>query len=154
MSLYLIIAVIVLGILVISLSYVVFILNKRITILLRGKNAKNLEDSIKNITEEIETIYQRLEQHSNTLKNHNGRISNTVKQIPTIRFNPFQDSGGNQSFASAFITEEGDGVIISSLYSREKTSVFAKPVKNYNSSFELTKEEQSVLEQTKNFTSQ
>lgn len=143
------IGIIILGILIIALSYIIFILNKRISILLRGKNGKDLEESIVKITEELQDIYGRLHQHSDTLKNHNIRISNTVKQIPTKRFNPFSDSGGNQSFASAFITEEGNGVVISSLYSREKTSVFAKPIKNFTSSFELTEEEQEVLEQVK-----
>jgi len=143
------IGIIILGILVIALSYLVFLLNKRITILLRGKNGKDLEESIKKITEELEDIYGRLHQHSNTLKNHNTRIGNSIKKVPTIRFNPFYDSGGNQSFASAFITEEGNGVVISSLYSREKTSVFAKPIKEFSSTFELTDEEKEVLEQAK-----
>jgi len=143
------IGIIILGILVIALSYLVFLLNKRITILLRGKNGKDLEESIKKITEELEDIYGRLHQHSDTLKNHNTRISNSIKKVPTIRFNPFYDSGGNQSFASAFITEEGNGVVISSLYSREKTSVFAKPIKEFSSTFELTDEEKDVLEQAK-----
>jgi hypothetical protein len=143
------IAIIALGIFVITLSYIVFLLNKRISILLRGKNAKDLEDTIRTITEELAKIYERLEQHSDTLKNHNTRIGNTIKQVPTVRFNPFYDSGGNQSFASAFITEDGNGVVISSLYSREKTSVFAKPIKNFQSSFELTEEERDVLEQAK-----
>lgn len=143
------IAIIALGILVIALAYLVFILNKRITLLLRGKDAKNLEDTIGTIVKELDMIYGRLEQHSNTLKDHNSRIGNSIKSVPTLRFNPFSDSGGNQSFASAFITEEGNGVVISSLYSREKTSVFAKPIKNFESSYELTHEEKDVLEQAK-----
>lgn len=143
------IAIIILGLLIIALSYIVFLLNKRISILLRGKNAKDLEETIQTISKELQDIYGRLEQHSGTLKNHNERIGNSVKQIPTLRFNPFHDSGGNQSFASAFITEEGNGVVLSSLYSREKTSVFAKPIKNFQSQFELTTEEQDVLEQAK-----
>lgn len=143
------IAIIILGILVLVLSYIIFLLNKRITMLLRGKNGKDLEDAINIITKELQDIYGRLDQHSNTLKNHNTRISNSIKQVPTIRFNPFYDSGGNQSFASAFITEEGNGVVISSLYSREKTSVFAKPIKEFTSNFELTDEEKDVLEQAK-----
>jgi hypothetical protein len=143
------IATIVLGVLVITLSYVVFILNKRVTLLLRGKDAKTLEDSIHTILKELERVYGTLEHHSTTLKEHNTRIGKTIKTVPTLRFNPFSDSGGNQSFASAFITEEGNGVVISSLYSREKTSVFAKPIQNFESSFELTEEEETVLEQAK-----
>lgn len=143
------IGIIILGILVIALSYIIFILNKRITLLLRGKNGKDLEETIQKITHELQEIYGRLDQHSGTLKHHNERIENSIKNVPTVRFNPFSDSGGNQSFASAFITEQGNGVVISSLYSREKTSVFAKPIKNFQSSFELTNEERQVLEDAK-----
>lgn len=139
------IAIIVLGILVLILLYFIFILNKRIDTLLRGKNAKTLEDSIHTILTELTQINQKLQKHESILDSHNTRITNTIRKVPTIRFNPFSDSGGNQSFASAFITEKGDGVVISSLYSREKTSVFAKPIQNFQSSFELTKEEETVL---------
>jgi len=68
--------------------------------------------------------------------------------VETIRFNPFKGngSGGNQSFSTAFVNEEGDGVVISSLYSREHISVFAKPIKKMSSEYEMTKEEKDSLE--------
>ena len=50
----------------------------------------------------------------------------------TIRFNPFPDQGSNQSFAVGMVNEDGDGVVFSSLYSRERMSIFAKPIKKEN----------------------
>jgi hypothetical protein len=144
-----IIAIIVLALLVIGLVYVVHTLHKRVDLLLRGKDAKNLEDSIHAILDELERVHQKLKVHDGTLSEYNNRITDAVKSVPTLRFNPFSDSGGNQSFASAFITEKGDGVVISSLYSREKTSVFAKPIKGFDTDYELTAEEQEVLKQAR-----
>jgi hypothetical protein len=141
------IAIIVLGLLVIGLAYLVHTIHKRVDLLLRGKNAKTLEDSIHTILTELEKVHQKLKAHDGTLGEYNSRLSDSIKKVPTLRFNPFSDSGGNQSFASAFITEKGDGVVISSLYSREKTSVFAKPIQGFESTFELTQEEQEVLNQ-------
>ena len=43
------------------------------------------------------------------------------------------------------LNEDGDGVVFSSLYSRERTSIYAKPIKNGKSEYELTKEEQEAL---------
>jgi hypothetical protein len=57
--------------------------------------------------------------------------------------------GGNQSFATAFLNEDGDGVVISSLYSREHTSVFAKPVKKHSSEHEMSNEEKEAMEEAR-----
>lgn len=147
MNIYIIVTII-LTVLIIALGYLVYALNDRVSKLLRGKKAENLEQSIHAIVEELESIHRHIQQHENTLKTHHKRIAKSVQTVPTVRFNPFSDSGGNQSFASAFISEEGNGVVISSLYSREKTSVFAKPIQNFESQYELTKEETIVLEQS------
>lgn len=146
MSIYTIITIL-LVLTTLGLSYLVYTLNKRVTLLLRGKNAQTLEGSIHAILDELERVHQNLKRYEKTFDEHNTRIKDSIKSVPTLRFNPFYDSGGNQSFAAAFITEKGDGVILSSLYSREKTSVFAKPVYEFESEFELTQEEKTVLQQ-------
>jgi hypothetical protein len=68
-----------------------------------------------------------------------------------VRFNPFKGtgSGGNQSFATTFLNEENNGVVISSLYSREHTSVFSKPIKNGVSEYELSDEEKESFAEAK-----
>ena len=65
-----------------------------------------------------------------------------------VRFNPFSGdgSGGNQSFAAAFLDEKGSGVVLSSLYARDRVGLYAKPIEKGASSFELTKEEKEALE--------
>ena len=57
-------------------------------------------------------------------------LENNIQNIEVVRFNPFKDEGmgGDQSFAISFLDKKGNGVIMSSLYSREKVSVFAKPI--------------------------
>ncbi len=65
--------------------------------------------------------------------------------METIRFNPFPDQGSNQSFAIGMLNEDGDGVVISSLYSRDRMSIFAKPVKDKKSTYELSTEEKEAL---------
>lgn len=53
-----------------------------------------------------------------------------VQKMGVIRFNPFQEVGGNQSFAISMLDGHGNGMVISSLYSREGTRIFGKPVRN------------------------
>ena len=70
----------------------------------------------------------------------------------TVRFNPFKGTGagGNQSFATALLNENGDGVVLSSLYSRERVSVYAKPVQKFSSEYELSGEEKQAIKSAKN----
>jgi len=85
------------------------------------------------------------------MKSLSNRIKSKVGTIPTLRFNPFKgtDLGGNQSFSSVFVDEEGNGVVITSMHTRERTSVFAKPLQNWKSIYELTAEEKTVIKQSK-----
>ncbi len=77
----------------------------------------------------------------------NTKISRSAQSIETVRFNPFKGtgSGGNQSFATAILNENGDGVILSSLYSSDRVSIFAKPILKLESTYELTEEEIQAL---------
>ena len=85
------------------------------------------------------------------LKFLDSRLKQKVNQVETVRFNPFVGSGngGNQSFSSSFINEEGDGVVISGIYTRERNMVFGKPIINWKSEYELTEEEKKAIEQSK-----
>lgn len=134
---------------IIVLAFFVFRANARISKLLQGKDAKSLEETFNYLIEEVKRMNGNQDITEKTLNNFNSRIRKSISGFKTIRFNPFPESGGNQSFAIALLSEEGDGVIISSLYTREKTSVFAKPIKKGVSEYELTVEEKKALDEAK-----
>lgn len=147
MNLMIILGILVLAILVLAIF--VFRANTRVSNLLQGKDAKSMEDTFKYLIEESRRMNDNQVIIEKTLHNLNARIRKSLTGFKTIRFNPFPESGGNQSFAIALINEEGDGFIISSLYTREKTSVFAKPIKAGKSDYELTAEEKKALDEAK-----
>jgi hypothetical protein len=93
---------------------------------------------------ELENFRTDLEKYLTTVEK---RLKKSVQGIHTVRFNPFKGTGGggNQSFATAFLNEDSNGVVISSLYSREHVSVYSKPVKNGSSEFELSLEEKEAI---------
>jgi len=117
----------------------------RLKKLFAGKDSKNLESLMNNLVAEINSLQKSKTETEKYLEDIEKRLKRSIQGLETIRFKPFKDFGGNQSFASAFLNEEGDGLIISSLYAREHLSIFAKPVKNYKSEYELTGEEKEVL---------
>lgn len=113
--------------------------------LLRGNNTENIEDTIIDALKDIEKLHDSKRNIEKEIKVINEKIKKNIQTIGTVRFNPFSDVGGKQSFASAFIDSEGSGVVLSSLFSRDKVSVFAKPIIKFESEYELSEEEKEAL---------
>lgn len=69
-----------------------------------------------------------------------------IQKIGLVRFNPFEETGGDQSFTLALLDGQGSGVVISSLYRRGGTRIYAKPVKKgRGTEYELSKEEKEAI---------
>jgi hypothetical protein len=68
-----------------------------------------------------------------------------LQKLADVRFNPFQDSGGDQSFALALLDQGGTGIVISSLHGRAESRIFAKQVTNGRSKHALSDEEQQAI---------
>lgn len=105
---------------------------------------KNLHSMVKKM-EIIESDHKDIITHVTYL---DSKLKKSIRNVETVRFNPFLDQGGSHSFASAFVNDEGDGVIISGIFARDRVSTYAKPVKNGISIHELTDEEKTVLEKS------
>lgn len=118
--------------------------------LLRGKSG-SLDDAINLIRKDTENLKNFANQTKDDLELIDKKLKKTVSGNETVRFNPFKGtgSGSNQSFATALVNGEGDGVVISSIYSRDHLSVFSKPIKNSSSEYELTAEEKTALQKAK-----
>ncbi len=105
---------------------------------------------IKNINEQMDI----LNLHKTNSERNFINISESFKHIKIIKskkYNPYSEMGvgGNQSFSTAFISAAGDGVIMTSLYSRDRTRVLLKEIKKFIPEQELTAEEKEVLEEIK-----
>lgn len=134
--------------LILALIYGLWMINteKRLKRFFMGKKGKDLEDILIILKEDIQKLKEAKEVTEKELSLINTKLKKSIRGLETIRFNPFPDQGSNQSFAIGMLNEEGDGVVISSLYSRDRMSVFAKPIKNKKSEYELSVEEKEALE--------
>lgn len=68
-----------------------------------------------------------------------------IQKVGLLRFNPYEDTGGDQSFTIALLNKKGSGVVMTSLHARSGTRIFAKPVTLGKGKYELSKEEEEVL---------
>lgn len=118
----------------------------RLAKLLGGKSARTLEDVITALVSTAKSLEKNDTKIEGEIENIETRLKKSIQGVETVRFNPFRDSGGNHSFATALVSENGDGVVISTLYARDRVNIFAKPIKNNASEFELTVEEKTALE--------
>lgn len=85
--------------------------------------------------EELAALYESLEVRSR----------GSLQHVGLVRYNPFEDTGSDQSFVIALLDDRRDGVVLSSLHGRGQTRVFAKPVEGGESSHQLSDEEAQAI---------
>jgi hypothetical protein len=68
-----------------------------------------------------------------------------IQRIGIVRYNPFEDTGSNQSFVVAFLDARGDGFVLSSLHSRQQTRVFLKPLAGGRAETAVSAEEAEAI---------
>lgn len=102
------------------------------TVRLESENKKTLDQLVKG--------YAKLEKDG----------SAHIQKIGLVRFNPFKDTGGDQSFILALVDSESTGVVISSLHTRTGTRWYAKAVVNGKGvEYDLSDEEEKALKGAK-----
>jgi len=126
----------------------ILIIEIRLKRIFSGFKAKNMESLIAEVTKKTKELEEERKKTELQISSIDKRLAQSIRNIETVRFNPFPQAGGNQSFAISLLNDDGNGVVISSLYARDRTSLFAKPIKAGQSEFELTKEEKSVLKKS------
>jgi len=119
--------------------------------LLKGSHGASLEDSIVHSKTEIEDLREFEKECLAYFTDVERRLGRSVQAVETVRFNAFKGTGegGNQSFSTALLSERGDGVIVSSLYSRDHIGIFSKPISKFASQFDLTEEEREAINSAK-----
>lgn len=137
------------GIAILVVTIWIIVTEKRLKKFFLGKKAKDLEDTITILESEITKLTNAKNSIEKDITVINSKLKKSIRGLETIRFNPFPDQGSNQSFAISMLNEEGNGLVISSLYSRDRMSVFAKPIKDGKSEYELTSEEKEALDKAK-----
>jgi len=87
--------------------------------------------------------------HSSSNDNQIAQTSGTIEKMKLIRFNPFDDVGGDQSFILVLLDKENSGILLTSLHHRSFTRIYAKTIKNgQGENITLSKEEKSAILKT------
>ncbi len=116
-----------------------------------SKGPIELDDALRGILEGHARSIQRLEQAVRSLnatdRRQQGLIDGAVRRVGLIRYDAFEDVGGRLSFSCAMLDEHGSGVVVTSINGRQDTRVYAKPITDTKSPYNLSVEEEEAIRQ-------
>lgn len=117
---------------------------------LKGAEATQIETLVKKYGDNVEDALQKLDEMAQFSANLHKQLQFAISKQALIRFNPFGDTGGDQSFVLAILDNHNNGVIISSVHARTGTRVYAKEILNGLSKYNLSDEETIALQKALN----
>ncbi|HHY78428.1 MAG TPA: DUF4446 family protein [Clostridiales bacterium] len=113
--------------------------------LMKGDN-KNLEQLIKDYMSYVDTATERVDVLSRDLIHLKEQTDRCIQKVNIIRYNAFADTGSDLSYSIAMLDNYDNGVIITSIYGRNESVTYAKPIENGKSRYPLSVEEEMVLD--------
>ena len=141
------ILVIVMYLLLIHLFYNLNYMKKRYKKMMTGVDGANLErmmigciDSTKAVADENAKLWEE----NKAIKE---LLSNALTKVAIVRFRSFEDMGSDLSYAVAMLDSHNNGVVLSSIFAREDSRSYAKPIVNGTSTYTMTSEEEDALRQ-------
>jgi len=103
-----------------------------------GKKLEKLQPLKAPATPDLENI-------NRALKRLEEKFSSSLQHVGVVRYNAFDDVGSDLSFSVAVLDKRGNGFVISSLYGRNETRTFAKPIREGKSEYKLSNEEVAAI---------
>ena len=140
-QLYIIIGI--LAVVVLALAAAVIDIRQKMKKLFGGETLG--EDVQKDVIRRIARFEAKLEEIEPRLGVVEAISKISVQKVGFARFNPFKDTGGDQSFIAVFLDRSNNGMVISSLYMRDGMRVYGKNIERGTSKYPLSEEEQKVV---------
>lgn len=121
------------------------LLEARLDALTRGEDGRSLAGVLDAHIERVQAVARRqdeLDAHAGAL---DAQALRSIQGVGFVRFNTFEDTGGNQSFALAIVDPALDGVVINSLHARNQTRLYGKAIRGGVAEGALSAEEAEAL---------
>ena len=116
-------------------------LSKKYYHLVKGIDGINIEDLLIDINKELNNLNRDINLIEENINEIETRLSFAIRKVGLIRYNAFDDMGSQLSFSIALLDDFKNGFVLSSIYGRENTISYGKPIKNGTSNIPLSAEE-------------
>lgn len=133
-----------------SLHWQVHQTGKKIKLMFKGTKVADLEGVIFEQIKRLRQTEKNLEELAQFSKYVEKMALNSIQKVGVVRFNPFSDTGGDQSFCIACLDAQNNGFTLTSLFTREGTRIYTKPIANNESKYPLTEEEKRAIGEATN----
>lgn len=120
-------------------------MNKRLNKLLDYGSEETIEELLSRYIERSEAISSDYDGIVSRLNDISGILKECVQKVGIIRYNPFDQVGGDLCFALALLDSNNNGVVLNGIFSREGSYTYAKPVEHGQSSYTLSEEEKTAI---------
>lgn len=124
-------------------------LKSRYEVLVRGSDGINMEGILLEHGCEIDQLKGKTSTLEKELNRLGIRLDFAIQRIGFIRYNAFAEMGSELSFSIAFLDDHNNGLVLSSIHSRENSICYAKPIKNGRSTYPLSAEEIQAIDRAK-----
>lgn len=141
------IAVLVLLLLVVVLARRIAAVDRRLGGLTRGAEGGSLEAVLDAHLDRVDAVAREVADLASRTTALEAAGRKAFSRVGLVRYNPFEETGGNQSFALALLDRNGDGWVLSSLHARSGTRVYAKAIVSGRSEAALSEEESAAIRQ-------
>ena len=139
--------VIVMYIVIINLYMNLRYLKKRYKKMMTGVESGNLERMLIGHIDEVKRVAEKSVEMEAEARRMDELLQRALTRVAIVRYRAFEDMGGDLSYAVALLDSHDNGVILSSVFGREGSQAYAKPIEGGRSSYTLTEEEQQALKQ-------
>ena len=122
-------------------------LRRRVDTLTRGKDAETMEDSILNFFERIESLEDAERKMHRDIRDIKENLKITYQKTGLVKYDAFREMSGALSYSLALLDKENNGILITSMYSREGCYTYAKDIVKGECKINLSDEEAEALKQ-------
>lgn len=122
-------------------------LRRRVDALTRGKDAESMEDVMLDFFEKIEALENAEQKMHQDIREIKQNLKITYQKSALVKYDAFREMSGALSYSLAMLDKENNGVLITSMYSREGCYTYAKDIKNGQCELNLSDEEAEALNQ-------
>lgn len=121
-------------------------LKRNYYLFMRGKDGKNLEETILEKFAELDKISKITKKNEENIRKIHKKIKKNYQKAGIVRYDAFQEMGGNLSFALTMLDEENSGWILNAMHTRDSCYMYVKEIVKGESYIELCEEEKESLE--------
>ena len=138
---------IVMYLMMINAMYNINYMKKRYKKMMTGVDGANLERLIIGCVDDAKEVSDENKKLREDLDSARALLQQAITKVAVVRFRAFEDMGSDLSYAVAMLDSDNNGVVMSSIFGREDSRSYVKPITSGTSTYAMTEEEEEALKQ-------